>query len=140
MQTQHPYSINWPLFSLTAGFFVSFVLFAVYDLSSLGQYINVYFDNSTQYFGLFWQVLLVINFVFVVAVLLHPSSKIKLGGHDLEFTNFQWGSMIMCTLLAGGGVFWAAAEPIAHLISPPPVFADYITKCRFGGAHGRGNN
>ncbi|WP_276317937.1 BCCT family transporter [Cobetia sp. ICG0124] len=29
---------------------------------------------------------------------------------------------ILCTLLAGGGVFWAAAEPIAHFTSPPPVF------------------
>ena len=35
---------------------------------------------------------------------------------------FQWGSMIMCTLLAGGGVFWAAGEPMAHFISSPPLF------------------
>ena len=28
----------------------------------------------------------------------------------------------MCTLLAGGGVFWAAAEPMAHFSSPPPIF------------------
>ncbi|MET4694829.1 glycine betaine transporter [Endozoicomonas sp. NE35] len=28
----------------------------------------------------------------------------------------------MCTLLAGGGVFWAAAEPMAHFVSPPPLF------------------
>ena len=41
-----------------------------------------------------------------------------------EFSNFQWGSMIMCTLLAGGGVFWAAGEPMAHFLSVPPVFGD----------------
>lgn len=28
----------------------------------------------------------------------------------------------MCTLLAGGGVFWAAGEPLAHFISSPPYF------------------
>jgi choline-glycine betaine transporter len=28
----------------------------------------------------------------------------------------------MCTLLAGGGVFWAAAEPMAHFLSPPPLY------------------
>ena len=39
-----------------------------------------------------------------------------------EFTMFQWGSMIMCTLLAGGGVFWAAGEPIAHFLSSPPLY------------------
>ena len=52
-----------------------------------------------------------------------PGGKAKLGGLDApEFTNFQWGSMIMCTLLAGGGVFWAAGEPMAHFISSPPLF------------------
>lgn len=40
-----------------------------------------------------------------------------------EFTYFQWASMIMCTLLAGGGVFWASGEPLAHFMSPPPLFA-----------------
>ncbi|WP_425041117.1 BCCT family transporter [Primorskyibacter sp. S187A] len=41
-----------------------------------------------------------------------------------EFTTFSWAAMIMCTLLAGGGVFWAAGEPIAHFLSPAPVFGD----------------
>ncbi|WP_276317938.1 BCCT family transporter [Cobetia sp. ICG0124] len=36
-------------------------------------------------------------------------------------------AIILCTLLAGGGVFWAAAEPIAHFTSPPPVFG---AECR----------
>ena len=39
-----------------------------------------------------------------------------------EFSVFQWGSMIMCTLLAGGGVFWAAGEPIAHFLYSPPLY------------------
>ena len=40
-----------------------------------------------------------------------------------DISTFQWISIIMCTLLAGGGVFWAAAEPMAHFTSPPPLFA-----------------
>lgn len=30
--------------------------------------------------------------------------------------------MVMCTLLAGGGVFFAAGEPIYHLVVTPPAF------------------
>ena len=43
--------------------------------------------------------------------------------------------MILCTLLAGGGVFWAG-EPIAHFVSLPPYFAstdsaqDWQFKCQ----------
>lgn len=32
--------------------------------------------------------------------------------------------MIMMTLLAAGGVFWAAAEPMYHYTSRPPYFSD----------------
>ena len=84
--------------------------YSIFDLTGLGQHINFVFNGSAQYFGFFWQVLLVVNFLLVVAVLLHPASRSKLGGEKQEFSIFQWGAMIMCTLLAGGGVFWAAAE------------------------------
>ncbi|MCZ8485271.1 BCCT family transporter [Vibrio lentus] len=35
---------------------------------------------------------------------------------------FRWMAIIFCTLLAGGGVFWAAARPIAHYVNPPPLY------------------
>ncbi len=38
-------------------------------------------------------------------------------------STFKWICIIMCTLLAGGGIFWAAAEPLSHFISVPPRFS-----------------
>ncbi|MFP3339200.1 BCCT family transporter, partial [Micrococcus sp. SIMBA_131] len=47
--------------------------------------------------------------------------KIKLGGLDKpELSLYKWLSIIMATLLAGGGVFWAAAEPMYHFLTVPP--------------------
>ncbi len=84
------------------------------------------FDVSATYFGLYWQVLLLATFLIGLVLCVLPGGKAIMGGLVApEFTVFQWGgSMIMCTLLAGGGVFWAAGgEPIAHfLYSPPPLF------------------
>src|SRR5690625_4359184 len=37
-----------------------------------------------------------------------------------EMGTFEWISIIMCTLLVAGGVFWAAAEPLSHFIHTPP--------------------
>ena len=34
------------------------------------------------------------------------------------------GAVLICTLLAGGGVFWSAAEPLYHFQAPAPLFAD----------------
>src|SRR5699024_4559669 len=34
---------------------------------------------------------------------------------------YRWVAMILCTLLASGGVFWAAAEPMYHYMDTPPL-------------------
>src|SRR5690625_4729786 len=41
-----------------------------------------------------------------------------------EMSTFKWIAIIMCTLLAGGGVFWAAAEPLYHFLDTPPYFSN----------------
>ena len=115
--------INKPLFLLTAGFILLFCSFALFDLKGLSGLIDDGFSWSAKWFGLYWQLLLLGTFLIGLVLIVLPGSKAKLGKLETpEFNNFQWGSMIMCTLLAGGGVFWAAGEPMAHFISSPPLF------------------
>ena len=115
--------INTPLFLITGGFIALFCVTAVIDLNALSGLVDVGFAWSAKWFGLYWQILLIATFFIGLALCVLPGGKAKMGGMEApEFTHFQWGSMIMCTLLAGGGVFWAAGEPMAHFISPPPLF------------------
>ena len=98
------------------------------DADLFGALIDRSFAWSAQYFGLFWQVLMLINFLIALWIATRSGATRVLGALDTpEFSNFQWGSMILCTLLAGGGGFWAAAEPIAHFVAPPPLFDGYTT-------------
>ena len=115
--------INFSLLAITASFILGFCLFAALDLGQLGALIDAGFAVSARYFGLYWQALLFATFAISVVLLFMRGSGVRLGRMERpEFTNFQWASMIMTTLLAGGGVFWAAGEPIAHFISAPPHF------------------
>jgi choline-glycine betaine transporter len=115
--------INKPLFLITGGFITLFCVTAIIDLDGLSSMVDAGFAWSAKWFGLYWQLLLLATFIIGLVLCVLPGGKAKLGGLDApEFTNFQWGSMIMCTLLAGGGVFWAAGEPMAHFISSPPLF------------------
>jgi choline-glycine betaine transporter len=115
--------INKPLFLITGGFITLFCATAIFDLEGLSGMVDAGFAWSAKWFGLYWQLLLLGTFFMGLVLCVLPGGKAKLGGMDApEFTNFQWGSMIMCTLLAGGGVFWAAGEPMAHFISSPPLF------------------
>ena len=116
-------TLNWPVFILTAGFIVAFCGLALADIETLSALINVGFAWSIKYFGLYWQILLLATFAIAIILALLPTGSVVLGRRDQpEFGWFKWGAMIMCTLLAGGGVFWAAGEPMAHFLSPPPLF------------------
>ncbi|MRG86330.1 BCCT family transporter [Salinibacillus xinjiangensis] len=117
---------DWTTFLVSGGFLGLFVIFSFIDLDMVGTWVTESFNWSVKYFGAFWQLLLFA--IFVVGIGLAVSSRygrLKLGKKDKpENSYFRWVSMILCTLLASGGVFWAASEPIQHFISTPPLFAE----------------
>ncbi|WP_116043342.1 BCCT family transporter [Amycolatopsis palatopharyngis] len=110
---------------VSAGALGTFVLAAVLAPATVGDWVAIGFEKSAAWFGIYWQALLLLTFAVAVVVALTPYARARLGGVDSpEFGRFKWVAMIMCTLLAGGGVFWAAAEPMYHFTSPPPYFGD----------------
>ena len=114
--------VDSSVFLITAAFASIFCLWAVVSLSSLTGIIDSLFALSVQFLGLYWQMLLLLTFLISLVLCFFKGSSAKLGEVvQPEFSHFGWGSMIMCTLLAGGGVFWAAGEPMAHFLSAPPT-------------------
>lgn len=112
--------IDKALFAVTGGFIALFCAYALFDIEGLSALVDASFGFSARYFGLYWQVLLLATFLIGLLLCVLPGSKTVMGGLATpEFKMFSWGAMIMCTLLAGGGVFWAAGEPIAHFLSTP---------------------
>lgn len=121
--------VNLPIFLLTGGFIILFCVLALVSLDTLTAVVDAGFAFSAKYFGLYWQLLLLATFLVGLFIAALPGGKAIMGNLEKpEFTVFQWGSMIMCTLLAGGGVFWAAGEPMAHFTSVPPLFAGVEAK------------
>lgn len=118
-------SVDLPVLFLSGGFLVAFALMALFDLQGLTNLVNNTFALSTKFFGAYWQVLLLANFFIALYLGFSRYGRVKLGHlNKPEMSTFKWMSVIMCTLLAGGGVFWAAAEPIAHFITEPPMYGD----------------
>ncbi len=100
-----------PVFWLSGSFLTVFVLLALTNTESLTAMVNAGFGFATQYFGAFWQVLLLLNFLIGLAIALGRTGYVRLGGLARpDIDTFKWLSIVLCTLLAGGGVFWAAAE------------------------------
>ena len=54
-------------------------------------------------------------------IFLHPVSKRRIGGEGAKplLTKWRWFSIVICTTIATGIIFWGTAEPIFHVMSPP---------------------
>lgn len=123
-QTRPHSATDWRVFVLSAVPLIVFVVFSLADVTAMSSAINAAFAWSANMFGAYWQILLLATFFIGLGIAVSRSGNARLGStHETDFSTFQWMSVVMCTLLAGGGVFWSAAEPIAHFITPPPMFA-----------------
>ena len=117
--------VNLPLLLVSGGFVVAFCVFGAIELALLTRIVDAAFTWSIRLFGFYWQILVLVVFVLALLIAALPGAGIPLGGLEKpEFSTFKWVAMIFCTLLASGGVFWAAGEPISHFVSPPPYFGD----------------
>ena len=115
--------IDYIILGIGGGFLSLFVLFGVFNAEALSGVVNVSFGWALKYLGAYWQILLLLTFLVGIYLAVSREGRVVLGNiKSPEFSRFTWTSIIMCTLLAGGGVFWAAAEPIAQFLSPPPLF------------------
>ncbi|GAB2638339.1 BCCT family transporter [Vibrio panuliri] len=113
-----------PVLWLSGTFLSIFVLLAIVDTELLTTMVNTGFHYATRWFGGYWQILLFANFVIGLFIALGQTGYVRLGGlAKPEMETSKWLSIVLCTLLAGGGVFWAAAEPIAHFVSAPPFYS-----------------
>ncbi|QGK70188.1 BCCT family transporter [Allosaccharopolyspora coralli] len=111
--------------AISGGLLVVFVIAALAAPTATGHAVTAGFDLASRGFGALWQVLLLATFAVAVALACSRCGSVRMGDRNRpEYSRFKWIAMIMCTLLAGGGVFFAAAEPLEHFVSPPPLYAD----------------
>ncbi|MBU2873440.1 BCCT family transporter [Marinobacter salexigens] len=109
--------------TLSVGFIALFVGFSLFDTKGVAELIGSGFAWTAKVFGTYFQMLLLATFFIAIGLACTPAAKAKIGNlAKPEMSTFRWLSIIMCTLLAGGGVFFAAGEPIYHFVVTPPAF------------------
>ncbi|WP_415400104.1 BCCT family transporter [Synechococcus sp. W4D4] len=101
-----------------------FLLIAAVDLELARTFTSNGKTIISQHIGGLWQWLVLAVFLVAMGLAISPIGSVKLGGAGAKPTIrfFDWCAVLICTLLAGGGVFWSAAEPLFHFQSPAPYF------------------
>ncbi|GAA0591933.1 BCCT family transporter [Virgibacillus siamensis] len=126
--------LDWIAFSVSGGLLVLFIIASLFNDKLVGQWINDSFSFAVKYFGAYWELLLLATFVIGLVLACTRYGRVRLGNMDKpENGNYRWIAMIMCTLLASGGVFWAAAGPMYHYLTTPPLFSG-VEKGSMGAA------
>ncbi|WP_181349699.1 BCCT family transporter [Thalassobacillus sp. CUG 92003] len=119
---QRTSKIDWSVLLISGGLLVAFVIAAFINIESVKTFVNGGFAWSSKFFGAFWQVLMLLHFLVALYIAFSKYGQVRLGLLERpEISTFKWLSIIMATLLAGGGVFWAAAEPMYHFMTVPPM-------------------
>ncbi|WP_026674142.1 BCCT family transporter [Alkalihalobacterium bogoriense] len=125
MKTIKNMKTDWTTFAVSGGFLFLFVILSLINIEMVEGWVTNSFNWSVTFFGAYWQLLLLGNFVIGIILAFSKYGNVKLGKMEKpENGYFRWISMILCTLLASGGVFWAASEPIYHFVTTPPLFAN----------------
>ncbi|MBR2512889.1 MAG: BCCT family transporter [Halomonas sp.] len=108
---------------LSIGFIVAFLALSLYDIELVADSISAGFAWTALVLGSYFQLLLLLTFFIAIGLAATPAASAKIGNLDApEISTFKWLSIILCTLLAGGGVFFAAGEPVYHFVVTPPAF------------------
>jgi len=74
-----------------------------------------------QHAGWLYLLIVFLTLVFLGYLAFGPLAKLRIGGRDAEpeFSNPIWLAMLFAAGMGIGLVFWGAAEPISHVVTPP---------------------
>lgn len=78
-----------------------------------------------QHAGWLYLLIVFLALVFLIYLAFGPTARLRIGGRDAktEFSQSAWLAMMFAAGMGIGLVFWGAAEPISHLLTPPEGLA-----------------
>lgn len=120
---------DWWVWWVSAGFIIVFIIAALINVDTVGAIVTAAFTWVCDYFGAFWQILLIATFFLGLGLAISKYGAIKLTDEKPDFTTLKWVAMIVTTLLAGGGVFFSAnckpRKPIGPMVpAATPITAN----------------
>jgi len=122
VQDQKRITTDWTVFFISGGFLLLFIIVSFINSDMVGNWITISFNKSAEFFGAYWQILLLGNFLIGLWLAVSKYGNVRLGNQEKpQYSYYRWVAMILTTLLASGGVFWAAAEPMYHYMNTPPI-------------------
>lgn len=113
-----------PVFIISAGFFLLFVILCFVNEELANKFIYGTHAIIARYTGAIMQFTFLAIWLICITIAMSRFGSVKIGGKEAvaDIKTFNWFAIILTTLLAGGGVFFSAAEPMYHFLTLPKSF------------------
>jgi choline/carnitine/betaine transport len=113
--------IDTPVFAVSAGISVAFVLVGVLFKDELATVVGDVLSWVLTNLGWVFVLSTAAFLVFVLYLCVSPYGRIRLGADEdrPEFRTFSWIAMMFSAGMGIGLMFFGVAEPISHLAAPP---------------------
>ncbi|WP_010677561.1 glycine betaine uptake BCCT transporter [Bacillus timonensis] len=109
------------VFWISVAVVLAAVIFGVTAPKSFEEVTNNIQSFITSAFGWYYLILVTIIVIFCLFLIFSPVGAIRLGKPDEkpEYSNTSWFAMLFSAGMGIGLVFWGAAEPLSHYLTPP---------------------
>lgn len=113
--------IKLPVFLPPAILLIVSMLYSLYDPVDFLKQVKAANDWVLYHFGWLFSSGTFLFFLLCIWIYFSPLAKVKIGGKDAKpmLNRWEWFSITLCTTIAIGILFWATAEPLYHLHTPP---------------------
>lgn len=110
-------TVFWTPFSLL----IAALLFSLIDKTGFSAMMSGINDFILNHFGWLFSATAMCMLLLCCAIFLSPVGKVRIGGPDAVPMLSRWRlfSIVLCTTIATGILFWGVAEPLFHYQSPP---------------------
>ncbi len=110
------------VFLPAAGLVVAFVAVGAWQPRALAETAGWLEDAITTHLGALYVLVATGLLVVVVGIAASPLGQLRLGkpGHQPRFPLLSWFTMMLSAGMGIGIVFFGAAEPLSHAVTPPP--------------------
>ncbi|MEQ8559937.1 MAG: BCCT family transporter, partial [Cytophagales bacterium] len=117
MFSQIRHSVFWP--SLIA--LLLALALSVYDKWLFLKVVQGINETILYHFSWLFSTATILLVLMSFVIFISPIGKIRIGGEKAVpiLNRWRWFSIVLCTTIATGILFWGMAEPIFHYVSPP---------------------
>ncbi len=94
---------------------------SVYDKDLFLNVVQGINDAILKHFSWLFSTATILLLLISFLIFISPIGKIKIGGKKAVpiLNRWRWFSIVLCTTIATGMLFWGMAEPIFHYVGPP---------------------